>query len=153
VEGPDAVRSGRGLIGPASPVATEGGVVDAVWLTAESLGFDDPALAAHADVPAVFVFDRPLLERLRLSAKRLVFLVETLAEIGADRPVELYVGDVPSALEGRRVSVTHAPVPGFARHAEHVRPVTVHPWPWLAAPGSGSVSSFSAWRRSVHPPT
>jgi deoxyribodipyrimidine photo-lyase len=152
VERPDVVRSGRGLIGPASPVAADGGVVDAVWLTAESLGFDDPALAAHADVPAVFVFDRPLLERLQLSAKRLVFLVETLAELGVDRPVELYVGDVPSALEGRRVSVTHAPVPGFARHAGSVRPTAVHPWPWLASPGAGSVSSFSSWRHSVRQP-
>jgi len=36
-----------------------------VWLTAESLGDADPALAAHADLPAVFVFDEPLLARLR----------------------------------------------------------------------------------------
>ena len=33
-----------------------------------------------ADGPAVFVFDEPLLDRLRLSAKRLVFIAETLAE-------------------------------------------------------------------------
>ena len=34
---------------------------DAVWLTAESLGDDDPALTAHPRLPAVFVFDLPLL--------------------------------------------------------------------------------------------
>ncbi len=104
-------------------------------------------------LPAVFVFDRPLLERLQLSGKRLVFLVETLAEVNADRTLEVHLAEVPAALEGRRVAVTHAPVPGFARHIEHVDPAAVYPWSWLAAPGSGSVSSFSAWRKAHRAPS
>ena len=64
--------------GPTEP--EHRGAPDAVWLTAESLGDDDPALAAHPDLPVVFVLDRPLLTRLRLSAKRLVFLVDRLAD-------------------------------------------------------------------------
>jgi deoxyribodipyrimidine photo-lyase len=35
----------------------------------------------------VFVFDEPLLDRLRLSSKRLVFLVETLADLAGRRTV------------------------------------------------------------------
>ena len=143
-------RRGRSLVWPSA--APDHHRVDSVWLTAESLGLDDPALVAHPDALAVFVFDRPLLERLQLSAKRLVFLVETLAEIGAVRSLELHLGDVPGPFEAKHVAVTHAPVPGFARHAGRVRPSAVHPWPWLAPPGHGSVSSFSAWRTSVRQP-
>ncbi len=122
---------------------------DVVWLTAESLGVDDPALVASADRPAVFTFDRSLLERLQLSAKRLVFLVETLSELAQHRSIELYLGEPAEALAGRRVAVTHAPVPGFVRIAGRVDVAVRHPWPWLARPSAGSVSSFSAWRRSV----
>ena len=58
-----------------------------MWLTAESLGDADPALAAHPGLPAVFVFDEPLLRRLALSGKRLVFLAETLADLATRREV------------------------------------------------------------------
>ena len=75
--------TGAHLHGPLEAVVD--GEADVVWLTAESLGDDDPALAAHPDLPVVFVFDEPLLARLRLDAKRLVFLTETLAELGTTR--------------------------------------------------------------------
>ncbi len=73
--------------GPESPVVD--GEAEAVWLSAESLGDDDPALSAHHSLPVVFVFDAPLLRRLQLSAKRLVFLAETLGDLAARRPVEV----------------------------------------------------------------
>lgn len=122
---------------------------DAVWLTAESLGDEDPALLASPDLPAVFVFDEPLLARLRLSGKRLVFLTETLADLATRRPVELRRGRVPEELADRAVSVTHAPVPGFRRHAAAVGPVQVHPWRWLWRPHGGSVGSYTAWRKRL----
>ncbi len=122
---------------------------DVVWLTAESLGDADPALAANPDLPVVFVFDEPLLRGLSLSSKRLVFLTETLAELAAQRTLELHRGDPVAVLDGRALAVTHAPVPGFEPRAGPLQPVEVHPWPWLARPTSGSVASFSAWRRSV----
>ncbi len=125
------------------------GTPDVVWLTAESLGASEPALAANPDLPVVFVFDEPLLARLRLSSKRLVFLTETLAELATARDVELALGDPVEVLRGRRVAVTFAPVPGFGDRAARIRPVEVHPWPWLRRPTSSSVGSFSAWRRSV----
>lgn len=122
---------------------------DAVWLTAESLGDEDPALAAHPSLPAVFVFDAPLLARLRLSGKRLVFLAETLAELAARRPVEVHRGDPVDVLRGRALAATFTPVPGWRRRAAALDPVEVHPWPWLARPEAGTVASFSAWRRAI----
>jgi deoxyribodipyrimidine photo-lyase len=130
--------------GPAAPVRHR--EPDAVWLTAESLGDADPALAAHPGLPAVFVFDEPLLARLRLSGKRLVFLAETLADLALRRPVEVRRGRVPAELGGRPVAVTHAPVPGFGRHAAEVQPAEIHPWSWLRRPHAGPVSSYSSWR-------
>lgn len=120
---------------------------EAVWLTAESLGDDDPALAAHPELPAVFVFDLPLLRTLRLSSKRLVFLVDRLAELGAHRTVEVHLGDPVRVLAGRPVAATFAPVPGWRRRARSLHLAEVHPWPWLERPRSGSVASFSAWSK------
>ena len=128
--------------GPAEPEVT--GEPDAVWLTAESLGSEDPALAAHPDLPRVFVFDAPLLARLRLSGMRLVFLAQALAELD----VEVRRGDPVDELTGRRLAVTHAPVPGFARRAARLDVVSTSPWPWLVRPGAGSLRSYSAWRSS-----
>ena len=52
---PDVARSA----GPSE--VEDRGEPDCVWLTAESLGDADPALAASPDRPVVFVFDEPLL--------------------------------------------------------------------------------------------
>lgn len=123
------------------------GKPDAVWITAESLSDDDPALAAHPQEPAVFIFDKPLLIRLQLASSRLVFLAECLADLAQRREMEVYVGTPAEVLAGRRVAATYTPVPGWRRIAESVPPVVVHPWPWLRRPGPGSVASFSAWRR------
>lgn len=153
VEEPAGLRqSGADVAGPS---AVEGpGGAQAVWLTAESLGDDDPALAAHPGLPAVFVFDESLLGRLRLSGKRLVFLAECLAELASRREVRLALGDPVAELggtagtAGTAVAATYAPVPGWARRAVRIAPVAVHPWPWLVRPRGGSVTSYSAWIRT-----
>ena len=124
---------------------------EAVWLTAESLGDDDPALAARPDLPAVFVFDEPLLGRLQLSSKRLVFLAECLADLAERRTVEVHLGDPIDVLEGRPVATTFAPVPGWKRRATVIEPVEIYPWPWLRRPRGGPVHSFSAWRKLSAP--
>ena len=120
---------------------------DAVWLTAESLGDSDPALAAHPRLPAVFVFDLPLLRTLRLSSKRLVFLVDRLAELAAQRELQVHLGDPVRVLAGRALAATFAPVPGWRRRAGALNLAEVYPWPWLERPRSGSLSSFSAWSK------
>jgi deoxyribodipyrimidine photo-lyase len=133
--------------GPSGPVVT--GTPDTVWITAESLGDEDPALVAHPGLPAVFVFDEALLERLRLASPRLVFLAEALADLAERRSVEVWRGDPVRVLEDRQVATTFAPVPGWRSRAEVLHPVAVHPWPWLVHPHAGSLTSFTAWARSA----
>ncbi|MCW2615787.1 MAG: Deoxyribodipyrimidine photolyase-like [Frankiales bacterium] len=139
-EPPAGLAGGPTDGGPDQPLVT--GEPEAVWLTAESLGTEEPALLAHPDLPRVFVFDEPLLTRLRLSGKRLVFLAEALAELDA----EVRLGDPVVELAGRPLAVTSAPVPGFRRRSAALDVAALHPWPWLRRPGSGSLRSFSAWR-------
>lgn len=138
--------------GPARVERDPDGSPDAVWLTAESLGDADPALAANPTLPAVFVFDAPLLARLRLAWPRLVFLAETLGDLAERRPIEVWRGDVVATLGGpdaRPLAATFAPVPGWRRRAGSLPVVERHPWRWLDRPGSGPVSSFSAWSRAI----
>jgi deoxyribodipyrimidine photo-lyase len=140
---PDHVATG----GPTGPELDD--EPDVVWLTAESLGDDDPAARAHPTLPAVFVLDRPLLARLRLSGIRLVFLVETLADLAERRAVEVHVGDPVQVLTGRRLAATWTPVPGWRRRSSRLDVVARHPWPWLRRPHGSSVASFSAWRKGA----
>jgi deoxyribodipyrimidine photo-lyase len=128
---------------------------DAVWLTAESLGDADPALSAHPGLPAVFVLDVPLLARLRLHPRRLVFLAETLGDLATRRDLELWRGDVVATLgphgpASGPLAATFAPVPGWRRRAARLSVVERHPWQWLRRPAGGSIASFSAWRDRKH---
>ncbi len=135
---------------PAGPRQAEiTGEPDAVWLTAESLGATDPAVTAHPGVPRVFVFDEPLLARLRLSGKRLVFLGEALAELAGSGATEVRLGDPVDELAGRPLAATWNFTPGFARRSADLDVVGLHPWPWLRRPGSGPLRSFSAWSRAL----
>lgn len=136
------------VVGPVqAPWAALDVAPEAVWITAESLGDADPALVANPDLPAVFVFDEPLLTRLRLSPKRLIFLAETLADLQRRRPVEVMRGDPVTELGERPVAATFAPVPGWRARASRIRVVQTHPWPWLAVPDDGPATSFTAWAR------
>lgn len=145
---PMGTRSGPDpAAGPSSPEIP--GRPEAVWITAESLGDADPALAAHPDLAVVFVFDQPLLARLQLSGKRLVFLAETLADLAGRRVLEVHLGRPAEILMGRAVAATFTPVPGWARIAGRIEPVALHPWPWLRRPDGRPVSSFSRWARST----
>jgi deoxyribodipyrimidine photo-lyase len=142
----DADRPGPGA-GPEVPART--GDPQAVWLTAESLGDSDPALAAHPDLPVVFVLDEPLLRSLRLSGKRLVFLAECLADLAGRREVDVRLGRPADELAGTPLAVTFAPVPGFVRRSAALDVAHLLPWPWLVRPAAQRLTSFSAWRKGV----
>lgn len=116
-----------------------------VWMTAESLSDRDPAAGAHPHLPVVFVFDEPLLRRLRLSANRFVFLAQSLADLSTRREVRLWRGDPVEVLRGKPLAVTFAPVPGWKSRAARLDVASLHPWPWLQRPRAGSVSSYTAW--------
>jgi deoxyribodipyrimidine photo-lyase len=144
------LRAGTDLAGPAT--AEVRGEPEVVWLTAESLGVRDPALQAWPRLPVVFVFDEPLLGRLRLSAKRLTFLAETLADLAAERELRVLLGDPVHELAGMPLATTFAPVPGFQRRAAALDVVAVHPYPWLVRPDGGDVRSHSVWSKRVRVP-
>ncbi len=147
---PIEARVAADLLLSAGPPATERvGDPHVVWITAESLGPSDPAMRANPDLRVVFVFDQPLLSRLRLSPKRLVFLVETLAELAQERYLEVWLGNPTNLLANQNVAVTYAPVPGFRRRAAKIWPTELHPWPWLIEPTTGDLATFRQWRRSV----
>ncbi len=131
-----------------------------VWLTAESLGDRDPAMAANPDLPAMFVFDEPLLGKLRLSGKRLVFLAETLADLQQRRDVTIHLGRPTDALASVDVAVTFAPVPGFGPRLAGAGSATVLPWPWLRPPTdllaermatASAMPSFKDWCQLTKP--
>ena len=134
--------------GPATVL--ERSTPESVLLTIESLGDADPALRAHPQLPVHFIFDEPALAKLRLSSKRLLFYVETLHDLARRREVIVHLGDPREIAPGLAAAITWAPVPSFEKYARHA--VEVHPWPWLAAPHAGSVTSFSAWRQNLVQP-
>jgi deoxyribodipyrimidine photo-lyase len=98
----------------------------------------------------VFVFDVPLLLRLRLAPARLVFLAECLGDLASRRTVEVWRGDplevLGATMSGRALTATFTPVPGWRARARVLPVATLHPWRWLRRPTSGPLSSFSAWR-------
>lgn len=134
---PNPVRTA----GPRSPLHLR--PPERVLLTIDSLGDDDPALAAHPDLPAVFVFNREALRKLQLSSRRLGFYLQTLQDLASRRELEVMLGDPYDYAEQHEVAVTFAPVPSFRKFT---RLAEVHPYPWLRDPHAGSVRSFSSWR-------
>ncbi len=56
-----------------------------VWLHGWSLSNTDPAMVAHPDAPAIFVFDKPFLEQTRMAFPRLQFMFEAALEALAER--------------------------------------------------------------------
>jgi deoxyribodipyrimidine photo-lyase len=122
------------------------GAPDYVLLTVDSLGDADPALRAHPELPAVFVFNREALTKLQLSSRRLGFYLETLQDLATRREVQAYVGDPYRFARENHVAVTFAPVPSF-RKMPHV--AELHPFPWPRTPRSGSVRSYTSWRKGL----
>jgi deoxyribodipyrimidine photo-lyase len=144
-----------------------------VWVHGEALGPANPALRAHPDAPALFVFDSALLagttpttaapraeEPVPLAPGRLRFLRECLAEL----PVTVREGDVAAELlaaaaaAGADAIVTSQAVdPRFGWIAQRLAaalPLRIlDPEPFvdlpLAGPGAPDLRRFSRyWRRA-----
>lgn len=130
--------------GPTSAVTTD--APRSVLLTIDSLGDADPALAAHPDLPAHFVFNREALSTLALSAKRIAFYLQTLQDLAMRRDVHAHIGDPYQFAADNSVAVTFAPVPSFKKFMNIAE---IHPYPWLRRPHSGSVRSFTSWRQKL----
>jgi len=61
-----------------------------LWIHADALSPNQPALDEFPDAPAIYVWDDALLEEWNISLKRIVFLYECLLEL----PVTIRRGDV-----------------------------------------------------------
>ncbi len=116
-----------------------------VLLTIDSMGDDDPALKAHPELPVVFVFNEEALRKLQLSSRRIGFYLETLQDLAQRRNLQVYLGDPYQFARDNSVAVTFAPVPSFKKFQNLAE---IYPFLWLQQPKSGSVKSFSAWRKS-----
>ncbi|MBU6348332.1 MAG: hypothetical protein KGQ38_06950 [Actinomycetales bacterium] len=130
--------------GPTQPISNQ--KPEFVLLTIDSLGDSDSALTNNPDLPVIFVFNRDALAKLQLSSKRIGFYLQTLQDLGSRREVRAYLGSPYQFAEQNPVAVTFAPVPSFKKFT---RIAELHPFPWLKQPGSGSVKSFSAWRKHL----
>ena len=95
-----------------------------MWLHGDSLSKQDPARKRYPEGPSVFVFDRPFLDRARLSFKRILFLYECAIE-AAD---EMRVGETVEEIldwAGReqlgRLAVTESPSPRWREMVERLK--------------------------------
>ena len=116
-----------------------------VLLTIDSMGDNDPALVANPDLPVVFAFNEEALRKLQLSSRRIGFYLETLQDLAQRRNLQVYLGDPYQFASDNPVAVTFAPVPSFKKFSSLAE---IHPYKWLQKPHSGSVKSFSAWRKT-----
>jgi deoxyribodipyrimidine photo-lyase len=130
--------------GPSSPIINAS--PELVMLTIDSLGDNDPALAAQPELPAVFVFNKAALQKLQLSSKRIYFYLETLQDLATRRELRVYLGDPYQFALDNPVAITFAPVPSFKKYQNLAE---IYPYPWLRKPHGKSVRSFSAWRNSI----
>jgi deoxyribodipyrimidine photo-lyase len=125
-------------------IAVQNAVPEFVLITIDSMGDADPALVANPDLPVVFVFNAAALKKLQLSSRRIGFYLETLKDLSQRRNLQVYLGDPYQFAAENPVALTYAPVPSFKKFSSLAE---IHPYPWLQPPHSGSVKSFSAWRK------
>lgn len=117
-----------------------------VLLTIDSLGDNDPALAANSHLPVVFVFNELALKKLQLSSRRIGFYLQTLQDLSTRRHVQTFLGDPYQFARDNAVAITYAPVPSFKKFSNLAE---VYPYPWLRPPHAGSVQSFTSWRAKL----
>jgi len=128
-----------------------------VWITLDSASPTGPAVVRHPDAPRVFVLDPAWLAAERPAVKRLVFLLECLAEVP---DLEVLLGD-PAALLLRRaaeldcdsVAVAETPCPrvrrGMTAIAERL-PVAPVSWPRFCDQSRvRDLGRFSRWWTQV----
>jgi hypothetical protein len=85
-----------------------------VWLHGDSLSGKDPAAMKYPEAERVFVFDRPFLEKAKLSFKRIFFLYECALEAAQEIRVGETAEELREALRARgaeRLAVTASVAP------------------------------------------
>lgn len=95
-----------------------------VWLHGDSLSSQDPASRRYPSAERVFVFDRPFLEKARLSFKRIFFLYECAAESAHEIRVGQTVEELQEAMKVRgaeRLAVTESVSPRWREFIAELR--------------------------------
>ena len=127
-----------------------------LWVHYESLGPENPALQTYPGTPAVFVFDRMLIEQQQFSYKRVAFLYECLLEL----PVTIRQGDVVAevldfarrhAADGIVTSQAVDPrLRVFCNAFRDTLPVIIlEPEPFVSLPSPVPLGRFNRYWRSV----
>lgn len=127
-----------------------------VWVHADCLSPQHPALLAYPDAPALFVWDEALLSNLRISLKRIVFIYECLLEL----PVSIRRGDVAAEVlafaseqQADGVVTSASPSPRFAAISTRIaaqRPLRALPVePFVHVEQRLDLARFSRYWRAV----
>ena len=98
-----------------------------VWLHGDSLSERDPAALRYPEAERVFVYDRPFLEKARLSFKRIFFLYECAAEVAQEIRVGETVAELREAMRERgaeRLAVTESVSPRWKELVEELQKET-----------------------------
>lgn len=95
-----------------------------VWLHGDSLSKKDPAAMKYPEARRVFVFDRPFLEKARLSFKRIFFLYECAIEAAQEVRVGETVAELREAIRtygSERLAVTGSVSPRWRELLEELK--------------------------------
>jgi len=127
-----------------------------VWVHADSLSPEDPALAANQGVPAIFVFVDVVLEGYEISLKRVQFIYECLLDL----PVLIRRGGVAGEVVAfarehgaDRVVSTWTPAPRFSHLRDLIQqtlPVEiVDPTPFAVLETEPDLRRFSSFWKAA----
>jgi deoxyribodipyrimidine photo-lyase len=126
-----------------------------VWVHGDDLSPENAALVAFPGAPSIFVFDDEVLERYRVSLKRIGFIYESLLEL----PVVIRRGDPASeilAFAGEHgadaIVTTPSPAPGFRRirrSLERTLPVEIVAGPAFVPDLDYDLGRFSRYWRTA----
>ena len=127
-----------------------------VWLHGDSLSKRDPALQKYPTAPTVFVFDRPFLEKARLSFKRIFFLYECAVEAAEEMRVGETVKEIVEWMKEQgveRLAVTESPSPrwqeGLVRLREKVEVEVLPAEGMVVVPNGYSVKRFTPFWKDL----
>jgi hypothetical protein len=129
-----------------------------VWIHADCLAADNPALLKYPDARAVFVWDEEEIEAERWTLKRIQFLYECLLEM----PVEIHRGPVTGRLaelltgsEAVKIATVDSVNPRFrAQRKELEKSFTVEVLPavpFVDYRGNLDLKRFSRYWKRVEP--
>ena len=102
-----------------------------------------------SSLPVVFIFDIKLLNNLKISTKRINFLLDCLKEISLKRDLSVVMGDPLIYLKNKSFASTFAPVPKYKKITKFNKPLYEFPAQRLAQPIDFYPNSFSSWKKRI----